>query len=77
MGGESMDARPPSSSVVHDGTVGMVVVAESRPGVVWLLFIFIFFFFFFFFLFFFFFFFSSFFSSAALERKGEGRLGGS
>jgi hypothetical protein len=64
MGGASADARPPSSLAARGGTVGMVVAAGLGPDVVWLIFLL------------FFFFFSSFFSSASLERKGEGRLGG-
>jgi hypothetical protein len=66
VGGASVDAwSPPSSSpAVRGGIIGMVVVAGSGPGVVWLIFIIFFFFFFIFF------FFSSFFSSASLERNG-------
>jgi hypothetical protein len=56
-----VDAWPPSSPVARGGAARMLVAVETRPSVVWLVF-----------LFFFFFFFSSFFSSASLERK-EGR----
>jgi drug/metabolite transporter (DMT)-like permease len=64
MGGAFVDARPASSLVARGSAVGMVVAAGSGTGMVWLVFLFLFLFF------------SSFFSSASLERKGEGRLGG-
>jgi hypothetical protein len=66
VGNVSVDAWPCSSLVACGGAVGMVVVAGSGPGVVWVVFLFFFFFFFFIFLF------SSFFSSVSLERKEGG-----
>jgi hypothetical protein len=55
----SADARSSSSPMVHGSVAGMAVNAGSRPGVVWLVFLF------------FLLFFSSFFSSASLGRRGE------
>jgi hypothetical protein len=52
VGGASTDAQFSSSPTVRGGIAGVVVEAESGPGVVWLVFLF-------------FFFFSSFFSSAS------------
>jgi hypothetical protein len=65
--GASLDARFSSPPATHGSVAGLAVNAGSRPGVVWLVFLFFFFFFFFFF--------SSFFSSASLGGGGEKKLG--
>jgi hypothetical protein len=54
----SADARSSSSPAARGGVAGVVVVAGSGPGMVWLVFLL------------FLLFFSSFFSSASLERRG-------
>jgi hypothetical protein len=59
--GASVDVWSSSSPAARGGIAGMVVAAGSRPGVVWLVFLF------------FLLFFSSFFSSVSLERKGGER----